>query len=106
MRYREYGRTGIRVSALGCGALHLPEVSGQIDMERPIAVFRHALDLGVNYVDTAAAYNDGLGQQKQPDGSVQARWAEACAECGACEGKCPQNIPIRERLQETARTLG
>jgi predicted aldo/keto reductase-like oxidoreductase len=34
------------------------------------------------------------------------RWAEACAECGQCEAKCPQNIPIRSRLREVAKTLG
>jgi hypothetical protein len=33
-------------------------------------------------------------------------WAAACTECGECEPKCPQNIPIRERLKETAATLG
>ena len=27
-------------------------------------------------------------------------------ECGECEPKCPQGIPIRERLQETAEALG
>jgi predicted aldo/keto reductase-like oxidoreductase len=32
--------------------------------------------------------------------------ADACTECGECEEKCPQKIPIREQLQETARTLG
>jgi predicted aldo/keto reductase-like oxidoreductase len=33
-------------------------------------------------------------------------WAAACVECGECEPKCPQNIPIREQLRETAVTLG
>jgi predicted aldo/keto reductase-like oxidoreductase len=32
--------------------------------------------------------------------------AEACIQCGECEPKCPQNIPIIEQLEETARTLG
>ena len=26
-----------------------------------------------------------------------------CSECGACEEKCPYNLPIRELLQETRR---
>jgi predicted aldo/keto reductase-like oxidoreductase len=34
------------------------------------------------------------------------RWAEACIECGECELKCPQNLPIRERLKETTMALG
>ena len=31
--------------------------------------------------------------------------ASACNECGACEEKCPQSIPIREQLKETHKTL-
>jgi len=32
--------------------------------------------------------------------------AEQCIECGQCETKCPQSIPIPERLREVAETLG
>ncbi|MGI6610504.1 MAG: aldo/keto reductase [Limnochordia bacterium] len=32
--------------------------------------------------------------------------AEACQECGTCEPKCPQRIPIIAQLQEVARSLG
>jgi predicted aldo/keto reductase-like oxidoreductase len=31
--------------------------------------------------------------------------AAACSECGACETKCPQSLPIREQLKETHKTL-
>lgn len=34
------------------------------------------------------------------------RAAEACIECGECEPKCPQRIPIIERLEETGEKLG
>ncbi len=43
---------------------------------------------------------------KRMEKNKKRRWAEACVECGECEPKCPQNIPIRERLKETAATLG
>jgi len=60
MRYAEYGKTGARVSVLGFGTLRLPRA----DMELSIGILRHALDLGINYVDTAAmyAYVGGKGE--------------------------------------------
>ena len=39
-------------------------------------------------------------------GRIEGLNAEACVECGACEPKCPQNIPIIEQLAEVAKTLG
>lgn len=54
MRYREFGRTGYRVSALGFGAMNLPNVS----MEQSYEALNYALDQGINYIDTAAAYRN------------------------------------------------
>ncbi len=43
--------------------------------------------------------------RKRRDGTVVRKWAAACLECGECEPKCPQGIPIRERLKQTAAAL-
>lgn len=44
-------------------------------------------------------------RRKRRDGTVVRKWAAACLECSECEPKCPQGIPIRQRLQETAAAL-
>lgn len=63
MEYRTLGRTGLRVSALGfgCGNVGGLMVRGApADRERAVA---RALELGINYFDTAPAYGSGLSEQ-------------------------------------------
>lgn len=58
MEYRTFGRTGLRVSVAGIGAggpSKLGMATGR-SKEESIAVVRRALELGVNYIDTAEAY--------------------------------------------------
>ena len=59
MEYRTLGRTGLRVSALGfgCGNVGGLLIRGA-PAERERAVAR-ALELGINYFDTAPLYGDG-----------------------------------------------
>lgn len=54
MDYAPLGRTGMQVSRLGFGAIKLPEV----DQKTATAALNYALDLGVNFVDTARGYGD------------------------------------------------
>ncbi len=39
-------------------------------------------------------------------GLIKGKKAEECIQCGECEPKCPQNLPIVEQLREVARVLG
>ena len=62
MQYRPFGTTGFKISALGFGTMRLPQTGERpADINRPeaIRILRHAIDNGVNYVDTAYAYHDG-----------------------------------------------
>jgi predicted aldo/keto reductase-like oxidoreductase len=60
MIYRQLGRTGLRVSQLGFGAMRLPmtEINGEevVDRELAIPMIHTAFEAGVNYIDTAVGY--------------------------------------------------
>ena len=58
MRYRNLGRTGIKVSPYALGALMLATQVGNPDREDSVRIIHKALDAGVNLVDTADAYGD------------------------------------------------
>lgn len=67
MKYRSMGQTGIEVSALGFGAMRLPIITDEngnasIHEEEAIKMIRTAIDHGVNYVDTAYPYHNGMSE--------------------------------------------
>ncbi len=54
MEYRRLGKTELQVSAVSYGAIKLPKISE----EEAAACLNRALDLGINYIDTARGYGD------------------------------------------------
>lgn len=64
MRYRPHGLTGARVSALGFGMLRLPMLGDgkTVDEARTVEMVRHAVDHGLNYVDTGYVYLGGQSE--------------------------------------------
>lgn len=63
MQYRNFGATGIKMSALGFGAMRLPYEMNEgimhIREEESIKIMLRAFELGVNYIDTAYGYLQG-----------------------------------------------
>jgi hypothetical protein len=59
MLYRKAPNTGDELSILGFGCMRLAQKDGRIDEERAARQIRHAIDRGVNYVDTAWPYHGG-----------------------------------------------
>lgn len=65
MKYRRFGRLDWQVSALGFGIMRLPHREGEhseILEEEAGAMVRHAVNNGVNYLDTAYNYHGGLSE--------------------------------------------
>jgi hypothetical protein len=60
MIYRKLGRTGLKVSQLGFGAMRLPTrgegEKQKVDLELAVPMIHAAFDAGLNYIDTAVMY--------------------------------------------------
>ena len=60
MNYREFGKTGEKISALGFGCMRFPELEKEgkkiVDLDKTDEMLRAAYEQGVNYFDTAPYY--------------------------------------------------
>lgn len=63
MQYRELGKTGYKVSTISFGAWAIGGSWGQVDDAESLAALHRAVDLGVNFFDTADVYGDGRSER-------------------------------------------
>jgi aryl-alcohol dehydrogenase-like predicted oxidoreductase len=64
MQYRQLGRTGEKVSAIGLGGYH---IGVQPDPADSIRLIRSAIDRGINFMDNSWDYNDGASESRMGD---------------------------------------
>ena len=60
MEYRRLGKSGLKVSEIGLGALTF---GGRADEQTSINIIEHALELGINFIDTADFYTQGRSEE-------------------------------------------
>jgi aryl-alcohol dehydrogenase-like predicted oxidoreductase len=63
MKTRKLGNTGIDIPAIGLGCMGMSSVYGAADDATSISVIHRALELGINFLDTADIYGTGGNEQ-------------------------------------------
>ena len=63
MQFQTLGTNGPKISAIGLGCMTLAGVYSNIEDSEAIKVIRHAVDLGINFFDTADVYGSGRNEE-------------------------------------------
>jgi aryl-alcohol dehydrogenase-like predicted oxidoreductase len=63
MKKRNLGASDLKVSQLGLGCMAMSEFYGSSDQKECVDVLHHALELGINFFDTADAYGSGRNEE-------------------------------------------
>ncbi len=63
MKYRKLGNTGVELSAVGLGCMSMNHAYGQPDDDESIATLEKAIELGINFWDTADVYANGKNEE-------------------------------------------
>lgn len=63
MQYRQLGRTDMKVATISFGAWAIGGTWGEVDDSESLKALHRAIDLGVNFIDTADVYGDGRSER-------------------------------------------
>lgn len=63
MKYKELAKTGEKLSVVGLGCMGMSTAYGAADDTESVATLEHALDLGINFWDTADIYGNGANEE-------------------------------------------
>lgn len=72
MEYRRLGGSGLKVSAVGLGT---NQFGGKVDAAGVLQILERALDLGINFIDTADIYARGRSEETLGE-ALRGRWDE------------------------------
>ena len=60
MEYKRLGKCGVKVSEICLGTM---DFGSKVDGENAIKIVKRAVDLGINFIDTANVYNNGKSEE-------------------------------------------
>ena len=114
MQTRKLGETGLQVSALGLGCMGMSEFYGAHDEQESIQVIHRALDLGVNFFDTADVYGRGHNEElvgralkgRRHGVFIATKFANLRAEDGKFLGVNGKPDYVRQACDVSLRRLG
>ena len=108
MQYVPFGKLGFEISRLGFGAMRIPMIEengvNHPDIARGVELIRHAIDRGVNYVDTAYVYSgkqneDMVGEALKGGYREKVKIATKLA-CPLVESREDMNKMLDEQLKK------
>ncbi|HEU5015776.1 MAG TPA: aldo/keto reductase [Roseiflexaceae bacterium] len=70
MEYRQLGNSGVRVSVIGLGT---NQFGGKVDQQGVNEIIAGAIDLGINFIDTADVYTKGHSEETLGE-ALKGRW--------------------------------
>ncbi|MGE5721591.1 MAG: aldo/keto reductase [Sphingomonadales bacterium] len=114
MQRRRLGRNGPEVSAIGLGCMGMSEFYGDADEAESIATIHHALDRGVNFLDTADMYGVGRNEElvgraiRERRGEVflATKFGNVRGEDGSFRGVCGRPDYVRKACDASLGRLG
>lgn len=114
MKQRTLGQTDLRVSALGLGCMGMSQSYGPGDDDESIHTLHRALDLGINFWDTAAVYGNGANEtllgrvlkHRRHDVVLATKCGIQTAQVGSPAGPDGSPAEIRRSCDESLTRLG
>ncbi len=111
---RRLGRDGPEVSAIGLGCMGMSEFYGSGDEAESIATIRHALDAGIDFLDTADMYGVGRNETlvgkaisgRRGEVFLATKFGNVRGEDGSFRGVCGRPDYVRSACEASLQRLG